>query len=142
MSRQEVVLHNIVQAREALRLVWEWIKAMLFAGNRLVLTVRLDTRTSEQNRLLHKLLQHLAAEKPWAGSYRSPEIWKRLVTAAWMREQGQHAELYPAIDGKGMDIVIPRTSGLTVSEMTSLIEYLISYMVDQGLKVPMKEGDA
>ena len=50
-TRQTVVLSNPQQAAQVLPRVWAWCKAMLVAGHRLVLDVRLETRSAAANRL-------------------------------------------------------------------------------------------
>lgn len=117
MSEAKTIrLYSPAQAGQALPQVWQWMKAMLVAGHRLVLEVKPETRSGQQNRLLHALLGDIARQVEWAGQRRDAEVWKRLLTAAWLRARGESVEVLPAIDGHGVDVVFRRTSKLTRGE--------------------------
>lgn len=91
------------------------------------------TRSLEQNAKLHAMLTDIARKLEWAGAYRDVEVWKRLLTAAWLRARGEPIEMLPALDGHGVDIVFRRTSELTVPEMIELIEYIQAWAIDKDI---------
>ena len=132
-TRQTVVLSNPQQAAKALPLVWAQCKALLVAGHRLVLEVRLETRSDAQNRLLHSRIGDIARQVEWAGAKRDVDTWRRLLVAAWLRARGEHVELLPAIDGHGVDVVFRHTSKLTRSECSDLAEYIIAWGTERGV---------
>lgn len=117
-------LSEPVQAHRALDTAWQRIKPLLMAGHRLVLTVKPETRNDAQNALLHAILTEIAQTRDWAGQRRSVEVWKRLLTAAWLRARGDAVEILPAIDGHGIDVVYARTSKLTKAECAELVEFI------------------
>jgi hypothetical protein len=84
-------------------------------------------RSSVQNAKLHALLSEIAGRRKWAGQSWDVETWKRLLTAAWGRATGQHQIVLPAIDGHGIDVVYRRTSELSSSECSDLIEFVIAW---------------
>lgn len=90
-------------------------------------------RTLDQNAKLHALLSDIAASIEWAGQKRDVEVWKRLLTAAWLRARGEPIEMLPALDGHGVDIVFRRTSNLTKNEMIELIEYIQAWSIDHDI---------
>lgn len=96
---------------------------------------RLDARSTEQNAKLHALLHDIAEQKQWAGQKLDVEAWKRLMTAAWARATGRNAEMYPALDGQGFDVVYRRTSRMSKSEMVELIEYATAWAVENGVRL-------
>lgn len=101
------------------------IEAVTQAPEGWVVKVTEPTRNLEQNSLLHAELQELAAGRQWCGLTLDVEQWKRLLTAAWMRATQQGGVLYvQAVDGQGMDVLYQRTSTLSKSQMTDLIEYI------------------
>lgn len=128
-------LYNPQQGHDALRKAWEWIKPMLIAGHRLELACKPEKRSSAENRLLHALIGEIAKQVEWAGAKREPEVWKRLLTAAWCREQGLSVEVLPALDGHGVDIVPVRTSKLTRGECADLITYVQAWAASHGVRV-------
>ena len=123
-----------VQAHQAIEAAWRYAKPMLLAEHRLVLEVRPETRSSEQNRLLHAMLGDIAAQLEWAGARRDPEVWKRLLTAAWLRARGESVEILPALDGHGVDVVFRRTSKLTRAECAELCDFIAAWAVDRGVE--------
>ncbi len=97
--------------------------------------IRPPTRSGEQNRLLHACLSDIAEQLPWHGQRLTIDVWKRLCTAAWLREEGESPEMIPALDGKGFDVVFEKTSRLTVAQMTSLIEWCLAFAAENGVKL-------
>lgn len=109
------------------------IDAVGMAPEGYVCTVKEPTRSSAENNLLHALIDEIARKIEWAGQRRSPEIWKRLLVAAWCRTRGHSVEILPALDGHGVDIVPARTSKLSKGECAELIEYIYAWGADNGI---------
>lgn len=135
MNRASWTLINAQQGHKAVELAWQYAKPLLIAGHRLVLSVKLETRNSEQNARLHATLADIAAQKEWAGARRELEVWKRLLTAAWLRARGESVEVLPAIDGYGVDVVFRRTSTLSRAECAELITYVTAWAVQNGIEL-------
>ncbi len=91
-------------------------------------------RSSDQNRLLHKLLTQVSEQVQWHGQTLSVTVWKRLCTAAWLREDGHSPMLVPALDGHGIDLVFEHTSKLSVKQCASLIEWVTCFGTQNGVK--------
>ena len=126
-------LANAQQAGRDLPRVWEWCKAALMAGHTLVLEVKHETRSDAQNRLLHSRIGDVARQLEWFGSRRDMGVWKRLLTAAWLRTRGEAVELLPAIDGHGVDVVFRHTSKLTRAECAELSDYVLAWGDERGV---------
>lgn len=127
-------LWSAQQGHQAVEAAWGYAKPMLLAEHRLVLEVRPETRSDKQNRLLHAMLGDIAAQLEWAGARRDPEVWKRLLTAAWLRARGESVEILPALDGHGVDVVFRRTSKLTRAECAELCDFIAAWAVDRGVE--------
>lgn len=93
-------------------------------------TIKPPTRSLEANAKLHAELAEIAEHVEWAGKKRDIEVWKRLITAAWLRARGESIEILPALDGHGVDVVFRRTSTLTVAEMSELLEFLMAWKAE------------
>lgn len=117
-------LYSTKQAQAEMRELWPNIKTALEAGHKLILKIERETRSIEQNALLHKLLSDISKSRKWAGAYQTAETWKRLFTAAWGRAKREQLQFLPALDGNGVDIVFRHTSQLTVDECSELIEFI------------------
>ena len=97
-------------------------------------SIKPKSRTLEQNAMLHAQLQRISEQVQWAGTLRTVDQWKRLLTAAWLRAKGEPVEILPAIDGYGVDIVFRKTSELNVKEMIDLIEFIQAWMAEQSIE--------
>lgn len=129
-----VTLYSAAQAHETLGRLWTWAKPRVMAGKRLRLSVAEEKRSLPQNAKLHALLTDIARTTEWAGKKRSVEVWKRLVTAAWLRARGESVEVLPALDGHGVDIVWRPTSKLSIAECSELLEFVLAWAAQQGIQ--------
>ena len=135
MEKQSFTLSGVVQAHNTMATIWQGVvKPEVARGQRLVVTVKEETRSDPQNKKLHAMLGDIARQVDWAGGKRSITTWKRLVTAAWLRARGEPVEILPAIDGHGVDIVFERTSRLTKPLMAELIEFVYAWGAQAGVE--------
>ena len=129
-ERLTIRLWSPTQAAKDLPGVWAWIKAMTIAGHRLVLEVRPETRSIEQNQIMWSCLKDLSDQVEWFGKKLKKEGWKDFVTG---HLDGQ--DLVPNMDGTGF-ISIQRgrsTSQMTIKEMIAVIELCHAFGVDKGV---------
>lgn len=108
--------------------------AGMHLDNPVKVSVKPADRSSEQNRALHAALSDISRQVDHYGKKFNVETWKRLCTAAWLREEGEQAQLIPAIDGQGFDLIFTRTSKLTVKQCASLLEWVSAYGSQAGVK--------
>jgi hypothetical protein len=126
-----ITLDNPQAAHVTLQRLWGWLKPRLLQGQRITLSVEEERRNNSQNALLHATLQDIASRREWAGRRWELEVWKRLLTAAWMRTRGDQLVVVPALDGHGVDVVFQRTSKLSKAEMADLIEFIQAWDAQQ-----------
>lgn len=86
-----------------------------------------EDRSAEQNAKLHAMLSDISRQVEHAGKKWNVLIWKRLCTAAWLRETGENPTLIPALDGNGFDVIYERTSKLGVRKCAELITWLQAF---------------
>lgn len=125
-----VVLASPKQAHAAILAVWEWAKPFLADGCRLVLEIRLETRSAAQNRIMWSCLGDLSQHVTWFGKRMTPEGWKDFITG---HLDGQ--DLVPNMDQTGF-ISIGRgksTSRMSVKEMTAVIDLCHAFGDQQGV---------
>lgn len=134
MSEHTITLHNPQHAHEVWSRAWQWVKARTLQGRPVVLTLAEEKRSSEQNRKLHACLTDIAKQCEWAGRKWNTEVWKRLLTGAWCRAKGEQALMLPALDGAGVEVIYQRTSKLSVSETSDLIDYVQAWGTEQGVE--------
>lgn len=96
-----------------------------------VVKVEEETRNGAQNNALHARLTEIAEHCTWIGKRWDVEVWKRLLTASWCRVVGESIVMLPSLDGQGVDIVFRKTSSLTKSECSSLLEFVNAWAAEQ-----------
>jgi len=128
------VMYSAQQGHTVFADLWKHAKANLIAGRRMQIELKDATRSLDQNAKLHALLGEIAAQVEWAGQKRDAETWKRLLTAAWMRTQGNAPEMLPAVDGHGFEVLYRRTSQLSVAECSELLEFVMAWAAERGIE--------
>ena len=127
-----------VQAHQAIATAWaECVKPMLLAGHRLVLEVKPETRSNEQNKRLWAMLTDISRQVDWYGQKLSPEDWKHMFTASLKKTRA-----VPGIDG-GIVVLGQSTSKMTKAEMCELQELIEAFAAERGvlLGVDMETGE-
>jgi hypothetical protein len=110
---------------------------MLLAGHRLVLEVKPETRSNEQNKRLWAMLTDISRQVDWYGQKLSPEDWKHMFTASLKKTRA-----VPGIDG-GIVVLGQSTSKMTKAEMCELQELMSAFAAERGvlLGVDLETGE-
>ncbi|WP_328329007.1 recombination protein NinB [Pseudomonas guariconensis] len=103
------------------------------------IVIKDQDRSSEQNKKLHACLSDIAKQVEHAGKKWDVLIWKRLLTAAWLRESGEKPQMIPAVDGNGFDVVYERTSQLSVKQCASLLEWIQAFGAEHQVRWSQKD---
>lgn len=137
-----ITLANRQQAWAAIKgQVYPFLTAALQSGKRWVLTIKLETRSQAQNRLMWPLLTEFSRQLQWPVNGQmvtmSPDDWKDVLTAAFRRES---MSLAMGLDG-GVVMLGQRTSKFTKAEFSDWIEFLFATAAARGVSLPvMPEG--
>jgi hypothetical protein len=81
-------------------------------------------RSGAQNAALHARLTEIAAQRQWAGKWHDVFVWKRLMIGAWSRATNRHAEMLPALDGQGFELIWRSSTDLSERECGELLEFI------------------
>ena len=130
----ELVMHSMADANRLLGL----LQAQDFTRPKKIV-IKDQDRSGEQNRKLHACLSDIANQVEHAGKKWDALIWKRLLTAAWLRESGEQPQLIPAVDGNGFDVVYERTSRLSVKQCASLLLWIEAFGAEHGVRWSQKD---
>ncbi|UXH41605.1 recombination protein NinB [Pseudomonas promysalinigenes] len=103
------------------------------------IVIKDQDRSGEQNKKLHACLSDISKQVEHAGKKWDVLIWKRLLTAAWLREAGEQPQLIPALDGNGFDVVYERTSKLSVKQCASLLEWVQAFGAEHQVRWSQKD---
>ena len=90
---------------------------------------RAPRRSSDQNALMWSLLSQLSKQLDWCGEKRTAEDWKDLTTAAL-----RGAKFVPGIMPGTVVPLGMRTSQMTSAEISELIESIIAFGTERGVK--------
>ena len=129
MERQSVTIYNAQQGIQALRGLWQALKPWAFAGHRLIVEVREETRSDAQNNLMFSRLADISSQVEWHGMKLSRYDWKDMATASLKKQRA-----VPNLDGTGFVVLGQRTSKMTRAEMTELIDFLGALGDQHGVK--------
>lgn len=95
-------------------------------------------RSSEQNRGLHSAIGQIAEQLDWprgSGIKRDAEyFWKPMLKFAFLRSEGVSAEMHPALDGKGMDVISPHTSRMSKEQLSEIFDFVVAWGTENGVK--------
>jgi hypothetical protein len=93
-----------------------------------IVTIKEETRRDAQNRLFWEIMGDLAKAEP-DGRKWTKETWRDAI----MHARGHQVQFAQALDGSGPFPVGFRSSHLSVSQMSEVIEYAFSYGAERGV---------
>lgn len=118
-----------VQARKALDgPVWTQLKAMLMAGHRMVIEVKPETRSLEQNARLWAMLTEISQQVDWYGQRLTKDEWKDVFSAAMKR-----SKVVPGLDG-GFVVCGQSTSKMSRAEMSEMQTLMEAFGAEKGVR--------
>ena len=128
-------LHNAQQGHSAIQQAWAHAKGWLGAGGaRLVLEVRPETRSDQQNRLLHALFADVARQAEWMGKKRTALEWKLLFVSGHAVATKQGADLVPGLEGEFLNLR-ESTARMSKARMASLLDYVMAWCAENGVEL-------
>lgn len=129
-NRLSIRMYEPVQAKKALDgVIWHQLKSMLMAGNRMVVEVKPETRSTEQNARLWAMLSDISQQVDWYGRKLSPEDWKHVFTASL-----RQLDVVPNLNGTGFVALGQSTSRMTKAEMCDLQTLMEAFGAEKGVQ--------
>ena len=113
--------------------VWPEVKAQTMAGRRMVVDVRPETRSLEQNARLWAMLTDISKQVEWYGHRLTPDEWKDVFSASLKR-----TKVVPGLDG-GFVVCGQSTSKMTIAEMCELQELMEAFGAQKGVRFTAPE---
>jgi hypothetical protein len=128
-DKARIICHNPQQAHKALTdIIWPFVKNNTFAGVKIVVEAKRETRSLEQNSRLWALLTDVSKQVDWYGHKLTPEEWKDVFTAALKKEK-----VVPGING-GFVVLGQSTSKMSIPEMVELQTLIEAFGSDKDVK--------
>lgn len=90
-------------------------------------------RSTDQNKLLWQRLGEISESMEWDGKRLSSEDWKDLFTGAIRK-----CDVVPGLEG-GVVVLGLRTSSMSRTEMTALLDYISAFAAENGIKLSDEE---
>ncbi len=107
--------------------------AIMDAPDGYIVRIAEPTRTLESNALLWVLLGEVSKQVEWYGSKLTAEEWKDVFSASLKKQK-----VVPALDG-GFVVCGQRTSKMTKSEFSDLIELIQAFGAERGVNFDGKD---
>ena len=134
MSRAIYRCFEPAQAHKVLTsLVWPEVKVQTMAGRRMVVEVRAETRSLEQNARLWAMLADISKQVEWYGHRLTPDEWKDVFSASLKR-----TKVVPGLDG-GFVVCGQSTSKMTIAEMCEMQELMEAFGAQRGVRFTAQE---
>lgn len=128
-------IHNAQQGHQAIAAAWRYAKPHLIAERRMVVTIKPETRSREQNARMWAMLADVSRQVDWHGQKLAPEEWKDVFSASLKKQRA-----VPGIDG-GFVILGRRTSKMTRAEMCDLMTLMEAFGAEYGVRFTAPEYD-
>jgi hypothetical protein len=122
MSRNAIILHSATDREKAAA----WVKNSPTGTS---VEFRAPRRSCDQNALLWSLLGQIAQQITWHGQKLTAEDYKDICSAALRRYS-----LVPGIDAGTFVPLGMRTSQMSKQELTDLLELIIAFGTERGVK--------
>lgn len=131
--KRTIHLRDAQQGHKAYTALWMEIKATLIAGQKLVVSVKPETRSLEQNDRMWALLTDVSEQVDWYGKKLTPLEWKHVISAALWKQK-----VVPGIDG-GFVVLGLSTSKLSRSAMSDLQTLIEAFGAERGVRFSAPE---
>lgn len=104
------------------------IQAIKMASEDMICEIKMKTRSLEQNAKMWAMLAEVSDQVNWYGNKLTSDEWKDVFSASLKSQK-----VVPGIDG-GFVVCGQRTSKMTKSEMAELIELMMAFGAERGVK--------
>ena len=102
--------------------------AIKMASEDMICEIKKKTRSLEQNAKMWAMLAEVSDQINWYGNKLTSDEWKDVFSASLKSQK-----VVPGIDG-GFVVCGQRTSKMTKSEMAELIELMMAFGAERGVK--------
>ena len=118
-----------VQAHTAMtKTIWPQLKSALMAGHKMVLEIKPQTRSLEQNARLWAMLDEISKQVDWYGRKLTAEEWKHVFSASLKKQ-----DVVPGLDG-GFVVLGLSTSKMTKAEMCDLQTLIEAFGAERDVR--------
>ena len=132
----KITLRNSNQGVSQMRQLWDKMKVALDGGAALVVDVRLESRSIEQNSMFHAIISQIAVQAEHAGSKWDAESWKRLLVDAYFAEKGERVgRVVPNLTGDGIVQLGEQTRKFNKLQASEFTEFCLAWAAISGVTI-------
>jgi hypothetical protein len=126
--------YSFIVSKANKALIHRWLDR---APNGYRVEIREPTRSDAQNRRLWPTLTEINRQRPkHNGVNMTPELWK----AVFMNALGAEMVMLPNLDGDGFFPIGHRSSQLSVSEFSALLEIIHAFAAREGVTLEQEQA--
>ena len=119
-----------------MRHLWDKMKVALDSGLVLIVEVKREGKTRQQEKLYHEYIDQIAEQAKHLGSSWSPKSWKRLLVDSYATETGQgSSEIIPNLSGDGIVQLGLQTREFSKSQASEFTEWLMAWAANNGVTI-------
>lgn len=123
------------QGYTVLKVIWTHAKAWIAAGHQLVIEIRMESKTRDQERKYHSMIGDISKQAEHIGSKWEPEDWKRLLIDKFAREMGMtHGKIIPNLDKTGIVEVGILSRNFSRKTGSEFIEWLYAWGAEHDIE--------
>ena len=131
-----IQIHNSKQGVSQMRQLWSTMKEALDGGAALVVSVKLQSRSVEQNSMFHSIISQIAVQAEHAGSKWDAQSWKRLLVDAYFAEKGERVgRVVPNLTGDGIVQLGEQTRKFTKLQASEFTEFCMAWAAQNGVTI-------
>ena len=131
-----IQIHDSKQGVSQMRQLWSTMKEALDGGAALVVSVKLQSRSVEQNSMFHSIISQVSAQAEHAGSKWDAESWKRLLVDAYFAEKGERVgRVVPNLTGDGIVQLGEQTRKFTKLQASEFTEFCMAWAAQNGVTI-------
>jgi hypothetical protein len=132
----KIALQDSKQALTQLRQLWRKIKDVLDGGIPLVLEIKRESKTRQQEKLYHTYIGKASKQARHLGCKYNEEDWKRILVDAYLRDTNQSTgQLIPNLDGTGVIQLGLQTRDFKKHQASEFVSWLEAWCANNGVDV-------
>ena len=130
----KMTLHNSKQGVSQMRHLWGKMKEALDSGLILIIEVKREGKTRQQEKLYHEYIGQIAEQAKHLGSSWNPKSWKRLLVDSYATDTGQgSSEIIPNLSGDGIVQLGLQTRDFSKAQASEFTEWLMAWAAQNGV---------
>lgn len=129
-------LDSYEQAQALMGNLWPKVKEALKSGKKLVLEIKAQSRSDEQNKKYHAIFSDIARQAEHCGSKWDAEDWKRMLVWQYCKEkQIEAGKVVPSLDMTGIVQLGQQTRKFTKEQASEFVEFLLAWCANNGIEL-------